>query len=550
MILLDSMLGKARSWLGATPTPTAARDAVRANRFEAALFQEVLEDAPHLQSLVTELNVRYDYTEDLMRDTLLQFYQGDPMVRARPEMDPGYLTNHAVATNLASLPQTAATRQFTKHSKYGAAMAAISVGGSIKEFLAENKELEEAAKAADQAQQALAQQQQDLQQACQGGEGAADQLAAAMGDFDGNGPLTAAQAQAQASADTAAGTVEAALQTAEQAQQIAEQAQQAAGEAADTAKQALRGPVANGVGKAHDQLAEEAALFRGWGISDGQVARMDFTERAQLAQRLRSHRLSKYIKELGRWRVMGQVQRAKRITPARDEVYDVELSGRLPDMLASELPLLATEPGRLDFLIRLAENRLLSKKYRGVELVGQGAIICCVDTSASMKKADQHGLPRELFAKGLALTMLDQARTEHRDFVGIIFANERNQRVFHFPKGEGAIEDVLAFTELFFAGGTSFEQPLDLAMDVLEQQFSAEHKAKGDIVLVTDDECAVSVPWMRTFQARKERLGFRVFGMALGMEQPGSTLDALSDNVRSVNDFIDPSVVADVVRAI
>lgn len=548
--MLDKMLGKARSWLGAPAKVAPSTDAVRHNRFEAELYQEVLTDAPNLASLVRELNVRYDYTEDLVRDTLMQFYQGDPIVRDRRDMDPGYLANHAVALNLAQLPQTAETRGFTKHSKYGAAMAAISVGDKIKDFLAENKEVEEAAKAAAEAQKGLDQQNKGLQEAAKAGTDAAGELAAAMGDFDGNGPLTEAQAAAQTAADGAAQALQAALDAAEAAQQTADTAAAGAERAAEDAKQALRAPVARGVEQAHDKLEEEAALFRGWGKTPGEIEKMDFTERARLAQRLRSHPLSKFIKELGRWRVMGQVQRAKKVIQARDEVYDVELSNRLPDMLASEVPMLATGPGRLDFLVRYSEGRLLTKKYRGTEQIGQGAIIACIDTSGSMKKTDVHGLPREFFAKGMGLVMLDQARAEKRDFVGIIFADSSRQKVFHFPKGEGDIEDVLSFTETFFSGGTDFERPLTLAMDILEDQFSSEHKAKGDIVFITDDECKVSTDWMRSFQARKERLNFRVFGLAVGMARPGSTLEALSDNVRAVQEFVDPSQVADIVRSI
>ena len=266
-----------------------------------------------------------------------------------------------------------------------------------------------------------------------------------------------------------------------------------------------------------------------------------------MARRLSSHHLSEFIAQLGRWKAMPKSNFARSVIAARDEVYDVELSGNLSDVIASEFAHLGSDIGQLDFLTRLSDNQLIVRKYRGDERMGQGPIICLVDTSASMKSKDRHGSTRELFAKGTALAMLDQARAEKRDFVGIIFAADKTATVvYRFPKGQGDIDQVLEFTSKFLGGGTDYERPLNLAMDLLEETELQD----GDLVLLTDDECKVSDEWLVGFKARKDKKNTRLWGLALGLKQPGSTLESLADNVRSIEDFTDPSQVADMVRTI
>lgn len=154
----------------------------------------------------------------------------------------------------------------------------------------------------------------------------------------------------------------------------------------------------------------------------------------------------------------------------------------------------------------------------------------------------------EAWAKACALALLDQARQGRRDFAGILFSSAREQKTFRFPAGQPPrIGDVLDFAELFFGGGTDFETPLDAAAGVLEAEFDQDGKARGDIVLITDGECRVSEPWMRAWNERKHRLGFRVFGVAIGAD-PGPVLTALSDNVRTITHLTSPNETADIFR--
>ncbi len=72
---------------------------------------------------------------------------------------------------------------------------------------------------------------------------------------------------------------------------------------------------------------------------------------------------------------------------------------------------------------------------------------------------------------------------------------------------------------------------------------------RGDIALVTDGVCGVSEEWMRSWNERKAALGFRVFGIQIG-GAPGAVMDALSDNVRSIEDLAETESAAGIFRVV
>lgn len=536
MSFLKNMMDKAKSFLGAKPEIGTKTDSVLHDRYDAMLWGELLDEVPPIKDLVDELGVKHNYTEDMIRDVLMQFWQSDPHLRPQKQMDVRYLTNHAVATDVEKAPETVETRAYTQHDKYGAAMATIAVGNKVREFLNKNKELEEEQEAANEAQE-------QSEQADGAAQAAAEGCAAAAGEYDGEGPLTEAQAMA-------AEALGAALQAAQEARDAADAAAEACQEAADQAANELRAEVREAVKEVGEELADEAEMFRAWGVDPGELSKMSFQERADLAQMLRSNRLNEFRALIGRFRTMAAAQRSRKVEFARDEVYSTEMSDRLPDVIGSEFAKLANKHTRLEFMQRLAEGQLLSRKYRGTEKIGQGAIIFLCDNSGSMSMQDRNGMTREAWAKAFMLAMLDQARAAKRDFVGINFASAGQQKVWRFPGGKCDVRDVVEMTEHFFGGGTDFERPLDMAMDLLEKEFNDTGKARADLVMCTDDDCRVTPEWQKKYLARKDRLGFRTFGIAVGMPQAGGALSALSDNVRAVQEFADPSSVADIIRVV
>ncbi len=261
--------------------------------------------------------------------------------------------------------------------------------------------------------------------------------------------------------------------------------------------------------------------------------------------------MAQFTSLIGRFRRMAEGERARRIEQVPGELVGIQTGDDLGCLIPSELAALGVPAMRAVFAARYAEGRLFIYEQRGETQAGQGAIICCVDCSGSMgTKLPDTGLSGEAWAKACAMAMLDQAQAAKRDFAGILFGSASEVKVFRFPAADPVpIAEVLDFAEFFWGGGTNFEEPLATAAELLAAEFNADGRMRGDIALITDGICGVSEDWMRAWNQRKAALGFRVFGIQVG-RAPGPVLEALSDNVRAIEDLADPGQVADIFRVI
>ncbi|WP_346166341.1 VWA domain-containing protein, partial [Streptomyces javensis] len=345
-------------------------------------------------------------------------------------------------------------------------------------------------------------------------------------------------------------------EAAEAAEAAERRAVQHATRALAAAAPGIRAAARNTAGKAAEAVREEAALMRAWGVAPGELERMPFDERARLAERLRTGRLARWAELIGRFRQMADGERARKMENATGELVGVTLGDDLSRVIPSELAGLGLPELRAVFAARYAAGELMLYDARGERTTGQGAIIACVDTSHSMYAAGPGGVTREAWSKACALALLDQARHAGRDFVGILFSAADKLQVFRFPADAprpAGIDPILDFAETFLGGGTSYQAPLTAAAGLLAEEFDDAARTRGDIVMITDDECGVTGEWMRGWNDAKHRLGFRVFGVAIGAPratETGSVLEALCDNLRSIEDLTDVHAAADLFRVI
>jgi uncharacterized protein with von Willebrand factor type A (vWA) domain len=533
MGLLSDLYDRARSLLARAPAGTAT-DVIPRGTLDELVFDEVLDYAPPLRELVEDLNDKYAATRALVADAWSTFYLPRPKPRGKDEVAPSHLHNWAAITALNEAPETGEAQAYTQLDQYGAAMATISFGSKLRSLLEDSSEAEEAEQEAQAAQQAL---QQAVSAAAQAAE-ANDEAQAGSDEGAQEAAARALEAATEALGD--------ALGSSEQAQALAEAAIQAATE---QARRKFEGAAGEAAKEAAEQLADEEELFQAWGVEDGQVKHWSFEERQRMAALLRKSPVTQHLQLMGRFKYCERSTRTKQSVFGRDEVYDIERSARLEDVLASELAMLANRHTKRDFLARLGEGQLLSRAYRGTEREGKGAIIVCVDTSDSMNWG-RPGYKPASWSKAFALALLERAKAEQRDFVGIIFSSKRQVQTFSFPKGRGTVEQVVEFVTKAYNGGTDFEAPLNVAMNVLVDQYSDAGLQRGDIVFITDDNCKVSDEFMAEYKQAKADVGFRTWGIACGKKRPGHTLDALSDDVRAIEEFHDPSPVHDLMRAI
>ncbi|OKJ25850.1 VWA domain-containing protein [Streptomyces sp. CB01580] len=531
---LDELGSRAGTCLGLSAAGPGRHTVVVADRFDRITWRDTYEQSTGLRELDAELNARYDCTTDLLTDTFLAAYKGNPRLRGRAEMDPCRLVNHQIVTALVDSPEFAELRRETVGDPYAAAMAVLAQSTALRRILERSQDAQEQAEQAKKAQENT--------------EGAATAVAEAL------------QQPAEEAAEgctvpaPAADAVQQAIKAAEAAAAAARQAAQGAAQALAAAAPGIHAAARNAVTKAARAVREEAALMRAWGVGPGELERMPFDQRALLAERLRTSRLAQWAELIGRFRQMADGERARKVQNATGELVGITLGNDLSRVIPSELASLGSPELRAVFAARYATGELMLYDSQGEQTTGQGAIIACVDTSHSMYMEGPGGVTREAWAKACALALLDQARHAGRDFVGVLFSAADKLHVFRFPADQPAdIARTLDFAETFLGGGTSYQTPLTTAGDLLEEEFNDTARTRGDIVMITDDECGVTEAWMRGWNDTKHRLGFRVFGVAIGAlpaAGAGSVLDVLCDNLRSIEDLTDTRAAADLFRLI
>ncbi|MEU4997850.1 VWA domain-containing protein [Streptomyces sp. NPDC021622] len=529
---LDELAGRAGKWLGlSAAAPDRHTAAVVADRFEQIAWRDTYAQSAGLRDLADELNERHPYATDLLSDAFLAAYKVGPRLRERAEMEPSRLVNHQVISSLVESMEFAELRRETAGDPYAAAMAVLAQAPALRRILESSRDAQDQAERAKKAQEDA--------------EGAATAVAEALRRFAGEDGTVPAP-----SADT----VHQAIAAAEAAEAAAQRAARDAGQVLAVAAPGIGAAARNAAAKAARAAREEAALMRAWGVGPGDLERLAFDRRARLAERLRTGRLAQWAELIGRFRQMAAGERARKVENTAGELVGVTLGNDLSRVIPSELANLGLPELRAVFAARYAAGELMLYDSQGEQATGKGAVIACVDTSHSMYVEGPGGVTREAWAKACALALLDQAREAGRDFVGILFSAADKLQVFRFPADRPAgIDRTLDFAETFLGGGTSYQTPLTAAAELLGEEFNDAARKRGDIVLLTDDECGVTEEWMRGWNEAKHLLGFRVFGVAIGAPpaaEAGSVLDALCDNLRSIEDLTDVHAAADLFRVI
>ncbi|WNZ09336.1 VWA domain-containing protein [Streptomyces sp. 11x1] len=554
---LDELAGRAGEWVGLSAAGAERyTGAVVGDRFDRIAWHDTYEQSAGLRELAAELNwhdggnhghtVDYDRTaeqdrtadregvSDLLSDVFLAAYKVRPKLRERAEMVPARLVNHQVITSLVESPEFTELHRETAGDPYAAAMAVLAQAEALRRMLDHTWDARERAEQASRARAAA--------EAAATAVGEELRRAAGVAEEDGTVRAPAADA------------VRRAIEGAENAEATARQAALDAERAVATAAPGIRTAARNAVARAAETVRQEAALMRAWGVGSGELERMRFDERARLAERLRTGRLAEWAELIGRFRQMADGERARKVENAVGELVGVTLGDDLSRVIPSELANLGLPELRAVFAARYTAGELMLYDSQGEQATGKGAVIACVDTSHSMYEAGPGGVTREAWAKACALALLDQARHAGRDFVGILFSAADKIQVFRFPGDQPAdTARVIDFAETFLGGGTSYQTPLSAAGELLREEFDDAGRARGDIVMLTDDDCGVTPEWMRSWNEAKHFLGFRVFGVAIGAPRVAgsdSVLDALCDNLRSIEDLTDVHAAADLFRVI
>jgi len=532
MSFLDRLRERYADVFAPAPEPTETA-AVERDRFDEAAFAEVRAAVPSIERSIVELSATHDYVEDFTEDFFNLALKADPNVRTPDELVASHKPHAGMIDSFAKMPEVQQMRTLTANDQYAAAMAVVAMQDQIADAYVSM----EAARAAAEE---MAQRQQEARDAAQAALDAAGAAEADAEDAEDGEPSQEAQDAAEAAAQAAQQASTAALEAA------ARLADEMAG-----AQAGMKAQMKSAAKAAADAAQEESDLMSAFGVDPGDLQKMSFKERADLAKRLRNNRMAKFATLIGMFRRMAEAEQRRRVSTVADEIVGVKLGSDLARLTPQEMVNLAVPETEDDFWYRWANDSLLVYDLAGNEKQGKGPIIAVCDESGSMgAQFGRHGT-REAWSKGFCLALLDQARRQNRDFHYIGFGSHNEQWQISFPEGKGPIDDILKMTEHFWNGGTEYERPLGMALDIMERHYAETGKPKPDVVFISDDEYGgLADHFMKRWLQTKDRTGMRCFGVAI-CAGFGGAMKAVSDDVRSILDMTsDPASVKDIFRTI
>lgn len=468
------------------------------DRFDQAEFVKAFAYGTELREQAGRYAVRQDYVEDFFADLFMVMLKVGPRFREAAEMHPSRRPNHTMLDAFWKHPELQQLREFTVNDPGAATVAIISMDSEISALYEQMEQARKRAEEQEQQREELIQKVQDLRDQIEAGDIDLDEAAAAL-----------RQAQGEASRGLSPQDVKDLTPGAK-----------ALGEAAQKAEQELR---------------DERALFALFGMEAGDLKRMPFEERRRMAERLRRNRMAKFATMIGQWRRLADGEQRRRVNDQPDEIVDLQLSDHLTDLVPTEMVAM-DEPGLdMDFWVRYFQEELVTYEKHGQETVGLGPMIIIGDESQSMEEAFC-GATREAWMKAVALALVDTCRRQKRPVHYIGFAAWDQVYTVDLTPGPGYLERVIAFTEHFFCGGTDFDLPLPIAMEISGAY--PEHK-RPDFVFISDGDGNLGVRVAAAWTEHRDRYGSRSFGLAVGDAGAIPKLRRLATNVRSVLSLTD-----------
>lgn len=319
----------------------------------------------------------------------------------------------------------------------------------------------------------------------------------------------------------------------------------------DQLRQEMRGSLK----EAQEAADEWADMCLSWGINGDELTRMPIEKKFEMSEKLRTSAKFKRISDLmGRFRNLAQAAAATTVTHGQDEIVGITMGDDLGRILPSELIKLKKTPTL--FFKDMLERSLQVYELIGVENLGYGPIICCLDISPSMQGQ------REEYAKALILALMFLAEKQRRNFGVITFGSGVHPEIetILFPRGvqsgyhgddrgtshvykyfgtKATLDEKIDIASIQCnGGGTNFFKPLMAAFKMRKDNMT--HLNPADIVFITDGECDVTPTEMDEIKHQKSETQVRIQGigicdMSAREVARGTALVEFSDNLSMIN---------------
>lgn len=296
----------------------------------------------------------------------------------------------------------------------------------------------------------------------------------------------------------------------------------------------IRQAVRQACDAAGTQIQEHRDLMAAFQFGDGEgtpQTRQDIAQKKQIADHLKSSsKLKEIAKIAGRLRRVAANKQRTKCDDARNEVADVEQGANIDRLLPSEMLAMCgeDETQELMFFSRFTERQTLQYALRGKEKKGKGPIIICCDESGSMQ-----GDP-EIWSKAVSMALLDIAQKQKRDWVFIHFAS-RVTAVDRVKAGQADPMQIIECMEHFSGGGTSFEAPLEQAMEEIAASPSFKD---SDILFITDGCANLSKACQDDLLSLTDRHGTAIYSVLVGGLQPTQQMQEWSTAIYQLEDLL------------
>ena len=220
-----------------------------------------------------------------------------------------------------------------------------------------------------------------------------------------------------------------------------------------------------------------------------------------------------------------------------EELYAVSIGNDIGHVTASEILKLGNKVFRFEFYRKFIEEEL--QQYDLKERTRKGPFVICLDCSSSMSG------DKEIWSKALALTLSEIAGRQRRKCDILAFTSSEDV-VKHFSMRNGILnkrpdQTFMELAEYFPGGGTNFEKPLDMAVELIKNT----RQRNSDIAFITDGEANVGEVWMRNFLKDKKINNIKLFSIYIelwGKQRP-EVISKLSDSVTSINELTSDSAM-------
>jgi len=265
--------------------------------------------------------------------------------------------------------------------------------------------------------------------------------------------------------------------------------------------QMIRQAIRRGIKKAEKRAEENEEAFQalGCGNESGERKNMSFEDKQTLLDQYR--KVKEMAKYIGKFRNLSVSARSERISSTRTELCGVTMGNEVTRALPQELANLNHPILQYDFFRKMQEHQLLQYELEVNEPVGKGSIVCLVDDSGSMYNDEM-----EFIARGAMFGLLECAKKDNRNFACDIFSGGRDNYTMEIPNGDYSSKQMIDLLSVSYANGTSFEEPLSYAMDVIK----TDKFKDADVVIITDDSCYLRDSFVEILKKFKEEHDVKV----------------------------------------